>query len=149
MSSASSTSCVCSVVAIGANVYRERQALTSPDDPSAEGIEDDGKIEEPRPGRAIGDIGDPQHIRLACHEVAVDEVRRLTAVALHRCRHEPAAADAGEFGIPHQAGNAFAPDRHALIGQFGMNAGDTICAVGAGMRRADFIRERRIPLCAR
>jgi hypothetical protein len=119
------------------------------DNPPAEGIENDGEIEEPRPCRNVCNVCHPEHIRLVRSEVTVDEVGRLTTLAPHRRRHEPAAADPGEIGISHQAGHALAANVHPLIGKFGMNARYAIRTVGVGMRRADFRCERRILLCAR
>ena len=45
-----------------------------PDDAPAEGIEHDGQVEEPGPGRDVGNVGDPQPVGCIRGEVPADQV---------------------------------------------------------------------------
>jgi hypothetical protein len=82
MSSASSTSRMRSLVLIA-----------PADNAPAAGIENHREIQEPCGGRNIGDVRHPKQIRFVGGELAVNQVRRLTAGAPHGRGHELAAAD--------------------------------------------------------
>ena len=84
------------------------------DDAAAVRIEHDRQIEEARPGRNVGDVGDPQQIRPFCREVAVDQVRRLTVAALDRGGDELAPAHTGKTCRRHQPGDALATNANAF-----------------------------------
>ena len=45
-----------------------------PDNAPGEGVEYDSEIQKPRPCRHIGDIGDPERIRLVCVKVSIDKI---------------------------------------------------------------------------
>ncbi len=53
---------------------------TPADDPPRIGVDDEGDAGEPWPGRDIGEVGDPQHVRVRRLELPVDVVQRA------RCR---------------------------------------------------------------
>ena len=48
----------------------------------APGIEHDGQEQEPRPGRDVGDVGDPELIGTLGNEVALDEIGSPVVVAI-------------------------------------------------------------------
>jgi len=56
---------------LGAQMRRHRPA----DDAPAEDIEHDGEVEEPRPGRDVGDVGAVELIRALSGELALDQIR--------------------------------------------------------------------------
>ena len=45
-------------------------------DPSSEGIDDEGEVHEPRPGRDIGEVRHPKPIRRWREELAIDVIAR-------------------------------------------------------------------------
>ncbi len=61
-----------------AQVRRHRPAHDLP----APGIEDNRQVQDPRPGRNLGDIGDPQLIRARSPEGALDQVGGRTGIRL-------------------------------------------------------------------
>ena len=94
-------------------------------------IEHHGEIEKPRPGRDVGDVGDPEPIRRFRREIALDQVRRLSATILHRGGDEPASAHTGETGLRHQSRHPLAPNISTLGRELGMNAWRTVGTVRA------------------
>ena len=89
----------------------QRGGHRPPDDAAAEGIEHHGAIEKAGPSRNVNDIGHPQPIRRLCREVAVHQVRRLTAIALDRGDNELASAKTGKAGLRHQPHDVLAARR--------------------------------------
>ena len=77
----------------------ERGGHRPADDAATVRIEHDSKIEKPRPGRNVSDIGDPEPIRRFCREVALDQVWCLTTVALDRGDDELASAHTDKAGL--------------------------------------------------
>ncbi len=65
----------------GAQVAGHRPIDNGP----AEGVEHDGVIEEPRPGRDVGDIGNPQPVGCIRGELPLDQVRRRPGAAVASC----------------------------------------------------------------
>ena len=61
------------------------------DDPTAEGIEHDGEIQEAGPGRNVGDVSDPELIRPLGAEVALDQIGRRSCIAIAHGGHDPLA----------------------------------------------------------
>ena len=124
----------------------ERGGHRPADDATAEGIEHDGEIEKTRPGRDVGDIGNPQQIGRCCREVALDQVRRLTAVALDRGGDEPAPAHTGQAGLRHQPRDPLAANTSALGRKLGVNARRAVGAARGGMRSTDLRDQRGVGL---
>src|SRR5260370_38050394 len=92
----------------------ERGGHRPADDATSIRIEYDGEIEKARPCRDVGDVSDPQQIGRFCREVALDQVRRLTIVALDRGGDEPASAHTGKTGLRHQSRDPLAANTRAL-----------------------------------
>ena len=46
------------------------------DDATGVGVDDEGDVDEARPGRHIGEVGEPQRIRMLCPELPIDVVQR-------------------------------------------------------------------------
>lgn len=64
-------------------------------DPAGEGIQDDRKVQEACPCRDIGDVGNPEPVRLVSVEVSIHEVgSRAHPIVANRCSRAFAAADA-------------------------------------------------------
>ena len=82
----------------------------------------DCQVEKAGPGWNVGDVSHPQQIRPLCGEVAVDQVRRLTAAALHRGVDELGSADAGKPCRRHQPSDPFATNANAFGGKVDVNA---------------------------
>lgn len=91
------------------------------DDLAAEGVDHDRRIEPALPGGVLGDVGHPQHVRLARPEAALDEVvgeRRLVGGAPHALRTPAVGADEACFS--HEASHALlrAADALAQLSSF-------------------------------
>jgi hypothetical protein len=99
------------------------------DDPTAAGIEHDRHIEKARPGRNVGDVGDPQLIRPLRGKVAVNQIPRLTVAAFDRRADEFATARTDKTCRRHQPGDALATDANALGRKIDMNARRSVGAV--------------------
>ena len=59
-------------------------AIAQPTIAPAPGIEDDGEVEEARPGRDVGDVGDPELVGPGGGEVARHEIGRRPRIAIAR-----------------------------------------------------------------
>jgi len=53
-----------------------RPARPPANDTPGKGVDDEGDIDEAGPGRDIGEVGDPQHVRRRGMELAVDMIKR-------------------------------------------------------------------------
>jgi hypothetical protein len=81
-----------------------RPAHPPADDPAGIGVDDEGDIDEARPGRDIGEVGDPQHVRRRGMELAIDVIERARCrLVAHRRADRLAADDAFEAHGLHQA----------------------------------------------
>ena len=81
------------------------------DNPAAECIEHDSKIQEPSGSWDVCDVSDPELVRAIGREVAVDQVRGRTGIAITLCGDDAmAAADADDARCPHQPGDPLLPD---------------------------------------
>ena len=63
------------------------------DDAPREHIDDEGDIDEPGPGRHVGEIRHPQLIRSRGRELPINEIGRSRGIAWPRGRHPGAPAD--------------------------------------------------------
>ena len=125
----------------------ERAGHRPADDAAAKGVEHDGEVDKARPGRDVGNVGDPQPVRRLRGEVALDQVGRLTTIALDRGGDELASAHTGKTGLRHQPGDTLAANMDPLGRQFGMNPRCAIGAARARMRGADLGHQRRVRPC--
>ena len=107
------------------------------DDAAAVSVEHHREIQKAGPGRYISDVRHPQPIRPFGGEVAINQVRCLTAIAPHRGGDELASAHTSNTGLPHQPGNALAADTNVFGRKLGMDARCTISATRCRVRRAD------------
>jgi hypothetical protein len=72
-----------------------RPAHPPADDPAGIGVDDEGDVDEARPGRDVGEVGEPQHVRRRGMELAVDVIERARrGLVLHRGADRLAADDA-------------------------------------------------------
>jgi len=69
-----------------------RPAGPPADDPPSIGIDDEGDVDEPRPGRDVREVRDPQHVRRWRVKLAVDVIERAWCrlVADGRAHRPPA-----------------------------------------------------------
>jgi hypothetical protein len=109
---------------LGLEVHSHRPAHDAP----GEGVEDDRQVEESRPGRDIGDVCDPELVRLLGVEVPIDQVGRRPHALVPDGRPDTSATtDAGQAGDLHQPFDALAADMDAFSGEFRV---DTRRAIG-------------------
>src|SRR6516165_7099704 len=125
----------------------ERAGHRPADDTPAAGIENDCEINKTRRGRNVGDVGYPQQIRLAGHELTVDQVGRLPAIAPDGCAYELAATRAHKRCRCHQSCNPLAANANALRHKLGMHAWCAVSAVRGRMCGADVREQRGVCLC--
>ena len=128
------------------------------DDASGPHIQHDGEIQETRPGRHIGDVGDPESIRTLGAEAPVDLVQRAIRLGVCDGRgDELRRRQALQPGRSHEPRHALAPDADpVIVSEFGMNAGRTVRFARTAMDRADprrqcnilegIVRENRVEL---
>lgn len=124
-----------------------RPAHPPADDPSRIGVDDKGDIDEARPGRDVGEVGDPQHVRRRGMELAIDVVERARCgLVAHRRAERLAANDALKTHGPHQAGNRAAGDIEALTLQLPPHLANAIDAEVRIKHASDLILQSLIPL---
>src|SRR4051812_41961715 len=108
-------------------------------DPAAVGVLDGGQVKPALPGPQVGHVSDPEHVRRARAELALDEVLG-DADAGHADGGAAAfAADhSGDLRLAHQALHAFAADVDAVTeAQLGVDAGRAVDLAMRGMDRDD------------
>src|SRR5262247_2704851 len=108
-------------------VRMHRAGDTPSDDAARKHIDDESHVDEPRPGRDVCEIGDPELIRPNGGELALDQIRRII---------RPVTADRGSALAPthsplqpersHQSFDATAGDGDALPAEL---SPDLACAV--------------------
>ena len=104
------------------------------DDPPAEHVEDDGQVEKARQGRHVGDVGRPQAVRLVGLEAALDPIRRRPGTYRPARRAGAATpAHAGDARGAHHPRDPLAADRHAVVGQVGVNPRRAVRAPAASV----------------
>src|ERR1700737_5167377 len=82
---------------------------------AAEGVDDEGHVDEPKPGADVGEVGHPDPIRCWCSEVPVDQVGRpLVEGGGYRSPLPLASNHPLQIQIAHQPGHAVAADTNAL-----------------------------------
>ena len=107
-------------------------------DPPAPDIGDGGEVAEPRPGRQVRDVRNPQPVGPGRGEVALDEVGG-------RGRHpvgdgggdEAPAADAGQGLLAHEPRDPLAAGVVAGLAQLGVDPGRAVGAPAPGIGLAD------------
>lgn len=73
-------------------------------DPLGEDVEDEGDVDEPGPGPAVGEVSDPTGVGGRCGEVPVQQVPGpLTVLGWDGGPHRLAAADPVHAQVTHQA----------------------------------------------
>ena len=103
---------------LGAQVVRHRPA----DDPSAPRIDHHRQIQEPRPRRHVRDVRHPELVGTRCSEVALNEVRGRTRVAIPSRRpRSPSTRDPLDPGSAHESRDPLAIDRYAVGGELGVD----------------------------
>jgi len=135
----------CHVQGVKHHLGGESRGHRPANDATAAGIEHDRQIKKARPGRNVGNVGDPQLIQSFRREVARDQVRRLTPAAFAGRRgDELASAHTGNTRGRHQPSDPLATDTDAFGRKLGMN---TRCSVGAArslVRGVDLRHQRAI-----
>ena len=105
------------------------------DDLAAAGIQHDGEIEKASRRGDERDIGDPELVRPACLEVAVDQIGCRSARGIAARCYCPLAAMAGadQALLAHQAGNPFATVAFAVGPQHSVHTRRSIGPSGLSM----------------
>jgi len=108
-------------------------------DPPRERIPHAGQPQRPLPGGDPGDVGHPQPVRLACGELAVDQVRRRRRPWVLAGRRPPPLAHkrALQASLAHEPLHALAADPDAVAAQLGVDPWRPVGAARAGMDSPD------------
>jgi hypothetical protein len=129
---------------LGLQIVAHRPA----DDPAREGIQHDSQVEEPGPGRDVGDVRDPEPVRRIGVEVPVDQIASGAHPLVREGRAGTlAAADAGQVRRFHQPLDPLAGDMDALIDELGVDARRPI-GLSGGPLEAPWIASMRAASCA-
>lgn len=92
-----------------------RPARPPADDAASLGVDDEGDVDEARPGRDIGEVGDPEPVRCRSMELAVDLIERTRgSLVADRRPHRLATDRALQAQACHQPLDGTAGDRKAL-----------------------------------
>jgi hypothetical protein len=106
--------------------------------PPAEGVQDHRQVEEPGPGRNVGDIRDPELVRCLGREVALHEVRCGTPIRVTQSgMGSLAPAHPLQAQPAHQPGDPIATDLRFRFGELRMHPRHPISAAGARMDALD------------
>src|SRR5271157_5443658 len=90
--------------------------------PTAPGIQDYRDVQEPSPGRHVGDVGHPEPIRALGTKVALDQVRsKNRRTVAYGGRGPLAPTHAPQAFFAHQTSNPLSPDVRALECQLGVD----------------------------
>jgi hypothetical protein len=115
------------------------------DDATAEDVENDGKIQEPAPGRDVGDVGDPQLVRSVGGEATFHEIERRSRIAItNRRRCALAPRSTVDTAIAHQTGNSFSADTSTIVKKFCVNSRTTVRRTRTAEDRFNSIAEQRV-----
>jgi len=81
-----------------------RPADPPADDAAGVGVDHEGHVDEARPGRHVGEVGEPQRIRMLCLELPIDVVQRAwRGLVAGRSSHLLAADHALQSKRLHQS----------------------------------------------
>ena len=84
-----------------------RPAYPPADDPAGIGVDDESDVDEAGPSRDIGEVGEPEHVRGRCMELAVDVIEGARrGLVLHRRADRLAADDAFQAHGLHRPAKA-------------------------------------------
>ncbi len=129
---------------LGPQVAGHRPAHDRP----GERVDHDRDVEEARPGRDVGDVGDPQLVRAARAERSVDEVRcRRRAAVADRRPDRPPAVDALRRPATLSSSAASFSSPAAPIAQARVDCGSTETA--RTIRAARPVPQRSVIACSR
>ena len=129
---------------------RKWVSIAQPTILAAEHVEYHREVEEPGPGRDIGDIGHPQAIGLGRIKVALDQIRRRARVAIaHRGVDPLAPAGADQTGLFHQPRHPLTSYFKALCSELGVDPRRTVGHMRALMDRAHAKAKLRVGAAAR
>lgn len=85
------------------------------DNAACKGIDDEGHVDEALPGRHVGEIGEPQHVRRGSKELPVHAVKRAwSGLVADRRADRLATDDALNPHCPHKPSDGAAGDVEAL-----------------------------------
>ena len=85
-------------------------------------VGDERGVGEPGPGPDVGDVDDPQLIRLCCNEITFHQIPRLGEIGIGSgSEHLPPAYNAADPGQPHQPPRLLPPDRIPVSPQRGVH----------------------------
>jgi len=104
------------------------------DDAPREGIQHNGQVQEPGPGRDIGDVGHPEPVWRIGVEIPVDQIASRPHPFVPEGRTGSfSAADASQAHRFHQAFDTLSADMDAVIDEFSVDARRTIGLSGPRM----------------
>ena len=127
-----------------------RPAYPPADDPAGIGVDDEGDVDEAGPGRHIGEVGEPEHVRARRMELTVDVIEGARrGLVTHGRPDRLAADDAFQAHGLHQAGDRAAGDLKALALQLPPDLANAVDAVVRLEHAPDLIVQGGIPSCPR
>ena len=115
------------------------------DDAPREGIQHNGQVQEPGPGRDIGDVGHPEPVWRIGVEIPVDQIASRPHPFVPEGRTGSfSAADASQAHRFHQAFDTLSADMDAVIDEFSVDTRRTIGLPGRLMDCLDSRSQLRI-----
>jgi hypothetical protein len=97
------------------------------DDLAAEHVEHGGQVQEPGPGRDVGDVGHAELVRSLRFELALHEVgRRASPLVAQRRRDEAPPGYAAQALRSHEPSHTISPDRGSRLAKLSPHAGNPV-----------------------
>ena len=105
---------------------------------ATEGIHYDRQVQQPRPGRDVRDVGNPQAIGCTDHEVTLHQIgHRLRVKASTSRTNPPPSANALKPRLAHQASYSLAAYPNTVGCQLGMHSRHAIGGTAGPVDRLD------------
>jgi hypothetical protein len=117
------------------------------DDAPAPRIDHHREVQKASVGRDVSDVRDPKLVGASRREIAIDKVRRRSAIDVASGRrHAPlAATDTDDLGLPHEPCDALLAHAHlVLFAEVTMNARRSVRTPRARMKVLDALEEPRV-----
>jgi hypothetical protein len=127
-----------------------RPACSPANDPPSIGVDNEGDVDEPRLGRDVGEVRDPQHVRRWCVELAVEAIARARCcLVADRGAHWLAPDHSRQAHLAHQPRDRTAGDGHALPHHLPPDLAHAVDREVLGEHARDLGLEGRILPCPR
>jgi hypothetical protein len=126
--------------------FRTKMCLHRPaNHAAAENIDHDRQLKKSRPGRNIGNISNPESIRLLCTKAPLNQIRcgsrRQTA---YRCLHSSSTCHSNQASVRHQSGDPLLADRSAGLPDIGQHSRRSISTSREVMNLLDLLKQDQV-----